>query len=580
MERLLSTIIGKIQNNWWVACKVLPPKEPLIMCLVLICTIAPVCLGRQTAQAAPYTVAIAFDTSPTSHGTEVRQAAVNFYRSCSIGERVLLFVVRGSDTQMVFACTKTADDREFADFVAIVNGIKIDWLAHAKLATALSGPVYQQVSQHCSQNEHAIVVVITTGNFSDSQARDICKFGSNIKHNHKWSLLTTGLVDETPRQIFLTATAGELYWYNLTDAVHSTMVDKWLKDIKYELTDKPSQATNQPAPSSTTVRQPEPNHPDISKLDGNEANTIIIVPNKMGNTTAQNPQSTADVIAQPSQEKPTAQIVKNKPNSVVAPLPVVADTYSQKDRPNTGITKYVQTEKSPVVAATLTAEPNTSLSKSLHADPNTKAPSPAKTPARATKDINVSHSGPAGTPPKGNNFTRSTMPWKEFIAPLLAIAGGVIACIILLIVWRSWNRAKNWKRTTKQRIDAFTNKPHNILEILMAQVGAASYRLGNLRRFRQVYVGNSAKNAIRIERKGIIDRHLKIYRQFSVLRVKNLSTKLVMVNGHQLEAGKKMKLLFPTEITACEGVVIRLFVSKTDLIKTTQLQEATDGTRK
>jgi hypothetical protein len=559
MERLLSTIIGKIQNNWWVACKVLPPKEPLIMCLVLICTIAPVCLGRQTAQAAPYTVAIAFDTSPTSHGTEVRQAAVNFYRSCSIGERVLLFVVRGSDTQMVFACTKTADDREFADFVAIVNGIKIDWLAHAKLATALSGPVYQQVSQHCSQNGHAIVVVITTGNFSDSQARDICKFGSNIKHNHKWSLLTTGLVDETPRQIFLTATAGELYWYNLTDAVHSTMVDKWLKDIKYELTDKPSQATNQPAPSSTTVRQPEPNHPDISKLDGNEANTIIIVPNKMGNTTVQNPQSKA---------------------GVVAPLPVVADTYFQKDRPNTGITKDVQTEKSPAVAAPLTAEPNTSLNKSLHADPHTKAPSAAKTPARATKDINVSHCGPAGTPPKGNNFTGSPMPWKEFIAPLLAIAGGVIACIILLIAWRSWNRAKNWKRTAKQRIDAFTNKPHNILEILMAQVGAASYRLGNMQRFRRIYVGNSAKNAIRIEHKGIIDRHLKIYRWFSSLLVRNLSTKSVMVNGHRLAAGKKIKLLLPAEITACEGVVIRLFVSKPDVNKTAQLQEAADGTRK
>jgi len=472
-------------------------------------------------------------------------------------------VVRGKNTRLMFSCTKTQQESEFADIAAIVNDVDCDWFAHADLSTALSGPVYQQLRQHCGQNEHAIVAIISTGNFSDVQAKEICKFGSTIKENHQWALVITGLVNKTPRRVFLSATKGELYWYNLTDAIYGTMVDKWLKDIKYELTDKPSRPTSQPDHSSTTIKPPEPNHSDVSKLDSNEANAIIDVPNKMGNTTAQDPQSKAYVVAQPSQEKPTAEIFKTKPNSVVAALPALADVNSQKDRASTGIVKDVQKEKSPVVAASSTAKPNTSL-----------------TPARATKDINVPYRGPAETPPKGNTFTGNTVPWREFIAPLLAIAGGVIAGMILLIAWRSWSRAKNWKKTAKQRIDAFTNKPRHILEILMAQVGEASYRLGNLRRFRRVYVGNSAKTAIRIDRKGIIDRHLKIYRRFSSLRMKNLSKKSVMVNGHKLESGKKINLLLPAEITACEGVVIRLFVSKPDLIKTAQLQEAADGTRK
>jgi hypothetical protein len=116
-------------------------------------------------------------------------------------------------------------------------------------------------------------------------------------------------------------------------------------------------------------------------------------------------------------------------------------------------------------------------------------------------------------------------------------------------------------------------------EFLMAQVGEASYRLGNLRHFRKVFVGNSAKNTIRIERKGVTDRHLKIYRRFSLLRLKNLSSKPVMVNGHQLPAGKNMKILLPVQITGCDDVTIRLFVDKTDITKTPQLQEVPNDTR-
>jgi hypothetical protein len=44
--------------------------------------------------------------------------------------------------------------------------------------------------------------------------------------------------------------------------------------------------------------------------------------------------------------------------------------------------------------------------------------------------------------------------------------------------------------------------------------------------------------------------------------------------GHQLPAGKKMKLVFPAEVTVCDGVMIQLFVEKTDITKTIQLRNA------
>ena len=132
MKRLLSTIIEKIQNDRWVAGKVLPLKKPLIMCMVLICIAASLCSGGQTAQAAPHTVAIVFDTSPTSHDTELRWAALSFYRNCTTGDRVLFFAVRGKNTRLMFSCTKTVQESEFADIAAIVNDVDTDWLAQCR----------------------------------------------------------------------------------------------------------------------------------------------------------------------------------------------------------------------------------------------------------------------------------------------------------------------------------------------------------------------------------------------------------------------------------------------------------------
>jgi len=495
--------------------------------------LAHVCIADQQTIMNGDTVALVFDTSPTSHGTELRQAAVNFYRSSSIGERVLLFVVRGSDTQMVFACTKTADDREFADFVAIVNGIKIDWLAHAKLANALSGPVYQQVSQHCSQNEHAIIVVITTGNFSDGQARDICKFGSNIKHNHKWSLLTTGLVDETPRQIFLTATAGELCWYNLADAVHSTMVEKWLKDVRRDFEDTLHKQMNQ---------------------------TVLL--NSAGSR-------------KDTYQTETLKTIAKEPNIVN----VTVGTEPNKPQPKNEDANKTAQAKSPYVKK-IPIEQTIPSVFSPPSDANDKKQSVVLKPADVVKDANGKTNSTYGVKSKVNSLKVSMTRLKRFTMLLLTAVGVFIAAAMITVLYRSWAKAKGWKKRVEKPLSDIAGSKKSKDAVLMAQIGEALYRLGNLRCFRRVYIGNSAKNAIRIDRKGIIDRHLKIYRRFSSLRMKNLSKKSVMVNGHKLESGKKINLLLPAEITACEGVVIRLFVSKPDVIKTAQLQEAADGTRK
>ena len=107
MKRLLSTIIERLQNYWWGIYKGSPLKKPLILCMVLICTIASLCSGGQTGQAASHTVAIVFDTSPTNRDTELRWAALAFYRNCTTGDRVLFFVVRGKNTRLMFSCTKT-----------------------------------------------------------------------------------------------------------------------------------------------------------------------------------------------------------------------------------------------------------------------------------------------------------------------------------------------------------------------------------------------------------------------------------------------------------------------------------------
>ena len=538
MKRLLSTTIKNMLHVGWGTHRKLSLKNSWILFFTLICATVPLCLAGQTSQPAPATVAIVFDTSPNSHDTELRWAALSFYRNCTTGDRILLFVVRGKNTRLMFSCTKTMQESEFGEIASIVNDIDHDWFAHADLSAALSGPIYQQLRQRCSQEEPAIVAVISTANFSDEQAKDIGEFGRNIKENHNWAFVITGLVDKTPRRIFLSASSRELYWYNLNDAIYGTMVDKWLKDIKRELTDTSSRPASTPDLLSTTVKQQEPNYPTVSKPSGNKANTIIMTPNKVATARAQNPQPKTDVVIPAAQENPAAKVEKTEPNIVVAPLPALADTNSQKDRAPAGIAKDTQKRPSTNAAVSPAAEPNTSSSKSLYDDANTKTHTTVQTPAQAAADSNVSHHRQSGAQNKASGIRANLVSWKEFVLPLLTIIGTVLVAITLVIALRNWNKARIWKKTAKQRVDAFANKSGQALQILMAKVGQSSYRLGNLRHFKKVFVGTSANNGIRIEYKGVMDRHLKIYRRFTSLRIKNLSKKPVMVTGHQLPPAK------------------------------------------
>ncbi|MCX5638370.1 MAG: hypothetical protein NTX52_11870, partial [Planctomycetota bacterium] len=185
--------------------------------------------GQQSDQCV---VTIILDTSPTSNWSQIRKAAENIYKASFIGNTVLLFAVRGGDTQLLFSCVKRRTDDELDSFYSALRAITADWFIKADLANALNGPIYEKLLQHAGQQGQAIIVILSEGDLSHEQASDVCKFAEQIKAAHHWPLLLTGTVEKTAREFLIAAGKGHLNWCKLADAADRAFIEKLLQKIK------------------------------------------------------------------------------------------------------------------------------------------------------------------------------------------------------------------------------------------------------------------------------------------------------------------------------------------------------------
>ncbi len=180
----------------------------------------------------PIAVCLVLDTSPTVHWPQLRVAVENVYKSCAAGDTVLVFGVRGKNTQLIFSTVKQAADYEFADLRSIVENIKPDWFARADIASAVKGPVYQKLLQHAGPKGQAVIVIITEGDLSHKQANDLIEFAYSVTRAHQWHVFLTGTTNKTNKKLLSAANEGRLFWCDLDKVVNSTAIEQWMRRIR------------------------------------------------------------------------------------------------------------------------------------------------------------------------------------------------------------------------------------------------------------------------------------------------------------------------------------------------------------
>ena len=163
------------------------------------------------------------------------------------------------------------------------------------------------------------------------------------------------------------------------------------------------------------------------------------------------------------------------------------------------------------------------------------------------------------------------------LSPGLLAAGGVGAVMVagaammipdILRVLR--RRLREWKKKVA--------KPKVNPTVLVATINGEEYQLGPAAILKTLHIGSGPQNALRIQKEGVQDKHLRLKRKGSRWFIKNLSSKPIKVNNTELAKRKTRQVRFPLGIHLAEKVGLSL--SLLPIQEKNSIQEKEDGQHK
>lgn len=488
--------------------------------------------GQQSDQCV---VTIILDTSPTSNWSQIRKAAENIYKASFIGNTVLLFAVKGGDTQLLFSCVKRRTDDELDSFYSALRAITADWFIKADLANALIGPVYDKLLQHAGQQGRAVIIVLSEGDLSGTQAAALCKFADKVKASHGWPVLVTGTAEKINRELLIAAGKGRLYWCKLADAADRVLLEKLLQNIRPR--------------ASTISGEFTPAQPTVATDKRVMAS---------GKETSVKPETAVKSLRKVQEAR-----VLTEPNDSATKHPV---------HPVGNAPAWKEASGKETFEPNLARESNVFKSQSSVAGLKTKDSSPAEITQPTSQKTRTSLKENPKAP-----LPSRTLPFGGLTTCLLAIGGISAVAIIAFLLIYGWAAAATWQRKVQKPVEAARRQEEKQPRLLMARIGGSSYCLGNPQHFNSAHLGSSPENTIRINSESVAPRHLRIYRRGSSFFIRNLAKTPVVANGQEIGRRKRRRLTFPVAVSLCEGVTAHLFLEKSTSKKQVNPEESKHG---
>lgn len=166
-------------------------------------------------------------------------------------------------------------------------------------------------------------------------------------------------------------------------------------------------------------------------------------------------------------------------------------------------------------------------------------------------------------------------PWKipkilKWLIPLILMFSFIAA-----VLARGISKTRLWKSKVSSHLNSTQQKTPGTL---IAKVNGQTYHLGRIDKIRQIHIGSNPQNSIRIYDKAVAAQHLRIFRRFSSLWLKNLSSKTAFVNGVPLKPVRKVRMRLPCSIKIDDSITIKLQLQK-PLIQNLSKQEVVHASK-
>jgi hypothetical protein len=158
-------------------------------------------------------------------------------------------------------------------------------------------------------------------------------------------------------------------------------------------------------------------------------------------------------------------------------------------------------------------------------------------------------------PDKPKTKAKSLFPVLKNRWPLAVTTGGILAGAVLLLLVMSLRKPTADSEGLDQESELVTDEEAR----LIALSNGERFDLGEGQSINNLIIGTNPGSPVPIVDDEVEDEHFKISNRRGRFKIKNLSTKVLMVNGITLVKGQKHELLIPATIEVTKNVKISLF---------------------
>jgi len=83
----------------------------------------------------------------------------------------------------------------------------------------------------------------------------------------------------------------------------------------------------------------------------------------------------------------------------------------------------------------------------------------------------------------------------------------------------------------------------------------------------EIIIGRAAGSSIYVDNENVEENHIRIFKSGRQVKVQNLASSPILIDGAQLNRRKKTDLIFPAEIELAGGVIVSLITEDVNFVE-------------
>jgi len=502
-------------------------KKLILVSMVLLLTLAAYggSASGSIAEEKGISLGIIIDTSPCSQKTwaTFQAAILEMTYQLRRGDKITVYTAHpGKPRLRIIRVIGTEGKHNASDIIRETTSFSREWLFGANLSRAVElvfGDFYREANEY----QHYLVV-LSKGKISSKQVAQLKNLVVNFENNC-WPVRFICERTQASRSLLVAANNQQLD-LRMLDKPELT---EWINATRKLRENKVLPATDTPKRTEEVIEDTKPVQDSgddnfRTTNDGPVRVEITILPKFP--------------IGKPKINDPDGNVGKKSATDEKASVKPVQDSNDHKVK-EAGI-KPIEADVKPIKVE-LTNFPGFQIGKPKIDDPNDGPVKKAEIDEDiATKPDEESDLPKDKTPPKAGKW------WLW----LMALSG----MVVIAVSWYCLKKRSTFDEQFGDQIDG----QEDLQQRLIWLVGQQRQDLGDIATLGEVVIGRAIGSSIYIDNENVEERHTRIFKSGRKVKVQNLATSAISVDGVQLNRKQKTDLLLPAEIELAGGVIVSL----------------------